>query len=264
MEMRRPRRQNQEGSTPEHHVQMMRNMSRFSIKLGQVLAYLLPESNSIESTHKSHSLWFKGLWLEAGATVLAVAPSPFLAMFSLPPSVTSFLFLCHLPFRLRHQLGEHSKDHASAAPPRAPGWRQTLPWRMPGETLDMCGTCPVGPVPAHPGTLLDDGERGCGEGKAPVCVYNWGDTRRSCTINKQKRGCWMRWCLKQGRGFSGFMSGHRARRANKVTAPPEQRPQSKNVQLSPHFLTNNSALESFWVTQSWASGVANTTADQGG
>lgn len=75
-----------------------------------------------------------------------------------------------------------------------------------------------------------------------------------------QRECWMPWCLKQGRGFSGFMSGHRTRRANQVPSPLLERPQSKNVQLSPDPVIKDTALESSWVTQSWASGGANTTA----
>lgn len=34
----------QEGSTPENHVEMMRNFSRFEIKLGQVLEYSLSQT----------------------------------------------------------------------------------------------------------------------------------------------------------------------------------------------------------------------------
>lgn len=61
-----------------------------------------------------------------------------------------------------------------------------------------------------------------------------------------QRERWMPWCLKQGRGFSGFMSGHRTRRANQVPSPLLERPQSKNVQLSPDPLIKDTALESSW------------------
>ena len=91
---------------------------------------------------------------------------------------------------------------------------QTLPRLPPGELEDMCGMCSTGRVPAHPGKFIRRQGCGCGEGKAPVWVYNWDDTPIGCIINKQKRGCWMTSCLKRGRGFSGFVSGHRARRVN--------------------------------------------------
>lgn len=41
--------------------------------------------------------------------------------------------------------------------------KQTLPWMPSGETVDMCGIRSTGPMPAHPGKLLDDGEWGRGE-----------------------------------------------------------------------------------------------------
>lgn len=54
--------------------------------------------------------------------------------------------------------------------------------------MDVDGVCRPGPRPAYPGKSLDDGILGCGEGKAPVWVYNEADTTMSCTINKQKKG----------------------------------------------------------------------------
>lgn len=102
----------------------------------------------------------------------------------------------------------------------SPGWEQTLPWMSPGETVDICGICSTGPVPAHPEKIVRRRSMGHREEKAPVWVYNWDDTPIGCIINKQKNGCWMTWCLKQGRGFSGFMSGHRTRRATKSLLHP--------------------------------------------
>ena len=141
------------------------------------------------------------------------------------------------------QLEEWPKDHASAGPPRALGIAQAATWGARGHVW-MCST---GRVPAYPGKFIRRQGCGCGEGKAPVWVYNWDDTPIVCIINKQKRGCWMTWCLKQGRGFSGFMSGHRARRVNQVPPPPLERPQSKNVQLCPNPWIKDTALESLWV-----------------
>lgn len=156
------------------------------------------------------------------------------------PWVPSLLPLCYLPFswkngpRTMHQLTQKGL--------------QTLPGLPPGELEDMCRMCSTGRVPAHPGKFIRRQGCGCGEGKAPVWVYNWDDTPIGCIINKQKRGCWMTWCLKRGRGFSGFMSGHRARRVNQVPPPPLERPQSKNVQLCPNPWIKDTALESLWVT----------------
>ena len=142
--MRRPSHQIQEGSTPENHAQVMRNVSRFYIELRQV-------QNTYSLSQTALSPLLRVMLDDSKVHGLKLALRPcgrplplFLLGFLSSPSVSSFPFLCLLPFRLTHWLEEHSKDHASANPPRAPGWRQTVPWMTPGETVDMCGTCSVG------------------------------------------------------------------------------------------------------------------------
>lgn len=172
MEVGLPTCQIQESSTPESHVQMMRNMSKFWIKLGQVLKHSL--SQTALGPLLSYSLWLKGLWLKAGTIVLMVLSHPlFLLGFSLPLlSPSFFLFaLCPLPFRFTYQLEEHSKDHASTNPPRAP---QDGSRHCPGCHLERQWTC-VGSVPQDQcqltqRKLLGDGAWGIGRRK-PLCGF---------------------------------------------------------------------------------------------
>lgn len=98
MEVGLPTCQIQESSTPESHVQMMRNMSKFWIKLGQVLKHSL--SQTALGPLLSYSLWLKGLWLKAGTTVLMVLSHPlFLLGFSFPlyPLLSSSLLFALCP-----------------------------------------------------------------------------------------------------------------------------------------------------------------------
>lgn len=125
---------------------------------------ILSEANSIRSTHRSHSLWLKGLQLKAAAAMLVVLPSPFLARFPLLPSTPPVLSLPFCPSdshtswenipRTMHQLTHQGLRDGG---------------KRPGCRLERRWTCvrsvPWDPCQLTQGKSLDDGNGGVRRGK---------------------------------------------------------------------------------------------------
>lgn len=183
-------------------------MPRVSIKLGQVVDYGLSQvAFGLRIRVILYDSNFYGLKLAQQCMQSSLSSS----LPASSPSLVSFLScLCYCPFMCTHQMEEQFKDHPSGTCPEVPRFLATrscscfqafnssikvnmvptAPQRArEGKCRYMCDLYPSDQcqLTQESYQLMENG--GYREGKAPVWLYNCGDTPIACTINKQKREC---------------------------------------------------------------------------